>query len=126
MRVILVTFIFSLFYLLQADNISSLLFNGNCITCHKEAKTVSAPSVVEFKKRYKSAFPNKDDFVKYMSEWVQNPNKTTSLMHDSIKKHGLMPNLCYDIETLRDITSYIYDTDFTSRGGRYWKKEKND
>lgn len=110
------------FYSLEADDISSLLFNGNCLTCHKETKTVSAPSVVEFKKRYISAFKNKEDFVNYMSEWVRNPNKETSLMHDAIKKHGLMPDLGFDEETLRDISAYIYETDFTKRGGRYWSK----
>jgi len=123
MKPFFLSFVFSFFYLLQADDMSSLLFNGNCITCHKETKTVSAPSVVEFKKRYKDAFANKEDFVKYMSEWVLNPKEETSLMHDAIKKHGLMPNLCYDIGMLKDITSYIYDTDFTRRGGRYWQKK---
>ena len=55
-----------------------------------------------------------------MSKWVLNPKEKTSLMHDSIKKHGLMPNLAFDKEMLMDISAYIYDTDFTSRGGRYW------
>jgi hypothetical protein len=43
-------------------------------------------------------------------------------MHDAIKKHGLMPDLGFDKETLRDISAYIYETDFTKRGGRYWSK----
>lgn len=112
----------SLFYSLQADELGSLLFNGNCLTCHKETQTISAPSVVEFKNRYVNAFKNKEDFVNYMSEWVEHPNKETSLMHDAIKKHGLMPDLGFDKETLRDIAAYIYETDFTKRGGRYWSK----
>ena len=107
----------------EANNMSSLMFNGNCITCHKETKTVSAPSVVKFKAVYLNAFPDKKDFVKYMSSWVQNPDKETSLMRSCIKKHGLMPHLGFDIETLRDITAYIYDTDFKTRGGRYWNNK---
>lgn len=114
---------FMLFYhLLEANDVSSLLFNGNCITCHKETKTESAPSVVEFKKRYMNAFKDREDFINYMSEWVQQPKEETSLMRDAIKKHGLMPDLGFDIETLRDISAYIYDTNFTTRGGRYWNK----
>ena len=107
---------------LIANDMSSLLFNGNCITCHKETQTISAPSVVKFKKAYKDAFENKEDFIEYMSTWVANPNKETSLMHASIKKHGLMPHLGFDKEMIRDIASYIYDTDFKKRGGRYWTK----
>ena len=122
MKPIVLSFAFSFFYLLQADDTSSLLFNGNCISCHKETKSVSAPSVLEFKKRYKDAFANKENFVKQMSKWVSNPKEETSLMHDAIKKYGLMPHLCYELEMLKDITSYIYDTNFTTRGGRYWKK----
>ena len=33
-----------------------------------------------------------------------------------------MPHLCYDEDIIKDITAYIYDTDFTTRGGRYWSK----
>ena len=125
MKLIFLTSVFSFFYLLQANEMSSLMFNGNCITCHKETETISAPSVVKFKKRYKAAFSKKEDFVEYMSTWVENPDAKISLMHDAIKKHGLMPHLAFDKEMLRDISAYIYDTNFTSRGGRYWK-EKND
>jgi len=107
---------------IQANDMSSLLFNGNCITCHKETKTISAPSVVEFKKNYKDAFSTKEDFVKFMTAFVLNPTKEKSIMQGSIKKHGLMPHLCYDEEMLKDISSYIYETDFKTRGGRYWNK----
>ncbi len=98
---------------LEADNYKSLLFNGNCITCHFENKTVSAPSVIEFKERYLLAFPKRDNFIDYMSKWVQHPNAKTSLMADAIKKHELMPELGFDLYTLRQISQYIYDTDFT-------------
>ena len=90
----------------------ALLFHGNCTTCHNETKTLSAPSVIEFKESYFVAFPNKKDFVEYMSQWVVNPNKETSIMLEAIKKHELMPQLGFDISTLREISAYIYDTDF--------------
>ncbi|MCW8894680.1 MAG: cytochrome C [Sulfurimonas sp.] len=91
----------------------ALLFHGNCTTCHFENKTVSAPSVLEFKNRYMQAFKDKEDFVSYMSTWVKHPKEETSLMHDAVKKHGLMPELGYDINTLKEISAYIYETDFT-------------
>ena len=105
----------TLFFLssLSAGDMRSLLFYGNCATCHTENKTLSAPSVVEFKENYIRAFPIKKDFVEYMSQWVLKPNRETSIMLDAIKKHELMPELGFDISTLREISSYIYDTDFT-------------
>ncbi|MDD5158054.1 cytochrome C [Sulfurimonas sp.] len=105
--------------LLEADNASSLLFNGNCLTCHHETKTVSAPSMVELRSRYLSVFSKKEDFVNYMSAWVEHPNAKTSIMQDAIKKHALMPDLGFDKEVLRDISTYIYETDFKKRGGLY-------
>jgi len=101
--------------MLKADMYSSLLFHGNCITCHNETKTISAPSVIEFKKRYLKAFPKKKDFVKYMSKWVQHPDKDATIMHDAIAKHGLMPELGFSLVALEQITAYIYDTNFTKK-----------
>ncbi len=109
------TFLIILIFIinLQATNYKSLLFHGNCVTCHFETKAVSAPSVIEFQKQYKLAFPNRDDFVDYMAKWVQHPNPTTSLMDGAIKKYELMPELGFDLYTLEQISEYIYDTDFT-------------
>jgi len=97
---------------LQATNYDALLFHGNCTTCHFETEAVSAPSVVEFRARYISAFPNKKEFVDYMAKWVHQPHEETSLMHDAIEKYGLMPELAFDLETLKSISNYIYETDF--------------
>ncbi|NCB14077.1 MAG: cytochrome C [Erysipelotrichia bacterium] len=86
------------------------MFNGNCVTCHSVNElNKSAPTIMEIQNTYKSAFPEKKDFIYYMSTWVLNPNKETSLMDDSIKKYKLMPMLGYDKETLEEISSYLYD-----------------
>ena len=97
---------------LEASGYNSLLFNGNCVTCHFEKESISAPSVIQLQARYKDAFPNRDEFIEYMSTWVQYPNAKTSIMHDAIKKYELMPELGYDLDTLKSIAEYIYDTDF--------------
>jgi len=100
---------------LWADSLGSLLFHGNCITCHFETKAVSAPSMMEIREKYKNAFPKKEDFVEYMSNWAKEPNAETSLMDGAIKKYELMPLLGYELETLKDITTFIYETDFTKK-----------
>jgi hypothetical protein len=111
----LVTYCLLLSSGLNADNMGSLLFHGNCITCHAETKTLSAPSILEVRDNYLRAFPNKENFVGYMSTWIKNPQKETSLMLEAVDKHGLMPELGYDKETLETIAAYIYETDFTKK-----------
>lgn len=93
---------------LAKDN-SRLLLYGNCITCHNETKDISAPSLQYIKEKYHSAFPEKIDFVAYMSTWVLKPNSKTSIMQDKINQYGLMPELGYDKDTLEKIAAYIYD-----------------
>jgi len=83
------------------------------VTCHHETKAISAPSIIEIREKYLNAFADKEEFVEYMSTWVREPKEETSLMLDAIAKYELMPNLSYELDSLRDISAYIYDTDFT-------------
>jgi hypothetical protein len=96
---------------LYADNYGRLLLYGNCTTCHHIEKSISAPSMKIIKKRYLLAFPEKKDFVSFMSQWILKPNKDNSIMHDMIDKYELMPELGYDKDTLEKIAEYVYDTD---------------
>lgn len=90
-----------------------LLFNGNCITCHRtDNLNKSAPTIMEIQKRYKDAFPKKKEFVEYMSNWVLKPNVDGSLMIDAIEKYEIMPELAYDKDTLNEISEYIYEKEF--------------
>lgn len=111
-KIFLILFIF---INLNANNYGKLLFSGNCVTCHFETEKKSAPSIAEVRKHYLNAFPNKKDFVDYMSTWVLKPNAKTSLMTHSIEEFELMPELAYDQYTLRQIAEYIYKTDFNKQ-----------
>ena len=94
---------------------SELLFNGNCVTCHKVDKSISAPSIKVIQKRYKDAFTKKEDFVEYMSSWVLKPDSKKSLMQDAIIKYELMPELGYQKDVLKQIALYIYETNFNKK-----------
>ena len=100
---------------LEASEMRALLFSGNCATCHFKNRSHSAPSIVEIKQRYKSVFSNKKDFINNMSEWVLNPKESNSIMSDAIDKYEIMPELGYDLDTLKEITKYIYETDFAKK-----------
>jgi cytochrome c551/c552 len=105
--------------LLSAKESGTLLFHGNCITCHFETKALSAPSMQEIRQNYKRAFSKKEDFVEYMSSWVEHPKREGSLMLEAVNKYSLMPELGFDKSSLEIITSYIYDTDFTKKHEHY-------
>ncbi|MFA6138444.1 MAG: cytochrome C [Sulfurimonas sp.] len=112
---IILTSFLVLFFNAGADDNGSLLFQGNCATCHFETKTVSAPSVIDIKQKYITAFAKKEDFVEYMSAWVHKPKEETSIMLEAVNKHGLMPELGFDLDALRAISAYIYETDFSKK-----------
>ena len=97
---------------LFASNLGETFFSGNCTSCHNITTPNSAPSIKEIKQHYIKEFPQKDAFVLFMSEWVSSPNAKTSIMPHSIKKYGLMPELGYDMDTLKEISKYIYETNF--------------
>jgi cytochrome c551/c552 len=94
-------------------NSGELLFNGNCVTCHFKTEDKSAPSIKKIQTIYKKAFPKKEEFIEYMSNWVSSPNKNSSMMLDDIDKYEIMPTLGFEKDYLQDIASYIYDTDFS-------------
>lgn len=100
---------------LNAADIRALFFNGNCATCHYKNTVQSAPSITEIRNVYRSVFLDKSSFVKHMSEWVLKPDANTSLMSGAIKKFELMPELGYDLDTLKEISKYIYETDFSKK-----------
>ncbi len=108
-----ILFLLPLALSLNAADMGSLLFHGNCVTCHFELKDDSAPAMIKVQKHYKAAFGNKKEFVKYMSEWVSHPNAAHSIMQDAVEKYGLMPELAFEKDVLEEISSYIYETDFT-------------
>jgi len=86
-----------------------LLFYGNCIACHGEPRNPSAPHFSEIKGYYMIKYPNKEDFIANMAKWVFNPNEENAQLSDAIKKYKLMPYLSIDLDTLRKISTYIYE-----------------
>ena len=114
MKTLALLFLFFMPYL-QAQEYASLYFSGNCISCHKINESQSAPSVIEFKQRYKSTFSSKKEFIYYMSRWVFKPKKESSIMDEAVAEYGLMPELAFELKTLEIIAEYIYDNNFTEQ-----------
>ncbi|NEW61560.1 cytochrome c [Sulfurovum sp. bin170] len=88
-----------------------LLFFGNCIACHGEFGKKVAPHLSEVKGYYMMAYPKKEDFVEQMATWVFRPNEKTAKLPEAIEKYKLMPYLSIDLDTLKQIATYIYEHD---------------
>jgi len=110
MRLILLSF---LAINIDANDIRELLLHGNCTTCHFINKSISAPAMSIVQKRYKQAFADKKMFIKFMVDFIKNPDKNNSIMLDMIKKYELMPKIAFDEDTLKEIASYLYDVNLT-------------
>jgi cytochrome c len=94
------------------------LFKANCISCHvtqhleDESKMV-APPIMGAVRHVKEKFGTKEEAVKFMVDYIQNPTKEKAACDsESIEKFGVMPSLkgAVSPEDLEKIASYVYDT----------------
>ncbi len=89
-----------------------------CLSCHLTSKTKDtkaiAPPIFAVKTHVKTAYPDREDFIQTIVDWVEDPDADASLMPGAIRKFGLMPKLPYAPSEVRKVAEFIYDTDFNS------------
>lgn len=102
-----------------------------CMSCHLTTPDPSkrdkmlAPPLVRVAEHYKSAFPDKKDFVKAIIDWANHPNQEASLMPGAARKFGLMPAMPIGDDKLEKIAAYLYEADFGQFGKfRHGSKKK--
>ena len=89
------------------------LFKKLCISCHQtEGTPVNAPPIFAVINHVKSSYPNRDEFVNRVVEWVKEPNPNDVLMPGAIRRFGLMPKLPYEEGDVRKVAEYLYDKKF--------------
>ena len=96
---------------LLCANENKLLFFGNCIACHGEFGKRAAPHLSEVKGYYLLKYPKKEAFVTHLATWVAHPNQEEALLPQAVEQYRLMPYLAIDLETLKKIATYIYESD---------------
>ncbi len=91
------------------------LMQSNCASCHKLAPggdgPVIAPGMGEVREAYLAAFPEREDFVKAVTEFSKNPTKEAALMKQAVAKYGLMPKLGVAERDLKAISEYLYENE---------------
>ena len=109
----------SLVSLLVANDAKSL-FENKCATCHKvvveDKNSLIAPPVNKVMKHVKRSFPNKEEAIAFMKDYVLNPDPKKTIC-PSIDIFGVMPSMKGSVskEELEKIVNYMYDN-FPTQG----------
>ena len=98
---------------IQIDTIGEKLFDQKCMICHnhigKVDSTMLAPPFFAVKRRYLRASMDKDDFIKNIAYWVNNPVEENILMQGTKDQFEVMPYLAYEEADIIRIATYVYD-----------------
>ncbi len=113
---------------LQAAETAEGLFDAKCAMCHTKTRPtdmskVLAPALMGVMRHIKMAYPNKDEAVKFMVDYVLDPQKEKAVcMPQKIERFGLMPSQKGNVTEaeLREITDWMFDNyppaNFKGRG----------
>ncbi len=113
------------------------LMETHCYLCHgataPENQGRVAPPMVAIKARYIDIEGlNKEDFIKYVSTFVENPSEELAMMKGAVKKHGLMPKQTFPKGSVEKIAAFMFDykidepewfkAHWESHGNKNWKQ----
>ena len=85
-----------------------------CYVCHmpKSKESMIAPPLFRVKEHYKPSYPVKEDFIKAIVNWVQNPIEDKVMMPGAVRKFNLMPSQAHiPKDTLKLIAAYIFENE---------------
>lgn len=89
------------------------VYEANCIACHvSEGMPTIAPPIFAVKNHVTAEYPEREDFVKRVAEWVKAPNADDVLMPGAVRKFGLMPALPHlSDEDATAVAEFLFDSD---------------
>lgn len=89
------------------------LMETHCYVCHsptaKENEGRIAPPMIAVKSRYLMDYDTKEDFVKAISAFVENPTDDHAIMYGAVKKFGVMPKQVFPENTVEQIADFMFD-----------------
>lgn len=101
----------------EADEKVLTLMQNTCFSCHNPDMDVAkriAPPMFMVRSHYFDSKTKKEDFVKNIVHFVNNPTEANSIMPGAVRNFGLMPKQTFKEEDLKLIAEYIYDNDLES------------
>ncbi|WP_339833741.1 DUF3365 domain-containing protein [uncultured Flavobacterium sp.] len=89
------------------------LMEMHCYLCHspsaKENEGRIAPPMIAIKARYLMDYDSKEDFIKAISNFVENPTEDNTKMHGAVKKFGVMPKQVFPENAVAQIADFMFD-----------------
>ncbi len=104
----------------EANSKGYALMKQKCFICHFEKpdpakrNQMIAPPMLRVQEHYQPSYPNKENFIKAVMAYVNNPSQDKTLMPGAVKKFNLMPKVVYDQTELRSIAETLYHIDLGS------------
>ncbi len=101
----------------QAAESAEALYDAKCAMCHTKTRPtdmtkVLAPALMGVMRHIKMEYPNKDEAVKFMVDYVLEPSKEKAIcMPQKIERFGLMPSQKGNVTEIQltTITSWMFD-----------------
>jgi len=101
----------------NAEDMAEILFDTKCATCHSKTRPtdmdkVLAPALMGVMRHIKMTYPNKDEAVKFMVDYILEPTKEKAIcMPQKIERFGLMQSQKGNVTEveLEKITSWMFD-----------------
>lgn len=103
----------------QTTAVDTIAHNGkklmetHCYVCHsptaKENEGRIAPPMIAVKSRYLMDNDTKEDFVKAISAFVENPTDDHAIMYGAVRKFGIMPKQVFPKNTVEQIADFMFD-----------------
>ena len=88
------------------------LYGQLCASCHAPNSSPKiAPPIFAVIDHVRQAYPQREDFISQVIEWVDEPKEEVALMPGAIRKFNLMPKLGYSQHDVEEIAEYLFDKD---------------
>lgn len=115
------------------------LLKTHCYACHNPESTdhdnMLAPPLAGVKYKYTSLYPNREEFIAKMGDFIQHPSKENAVMKGPVRRFGLMPTSTLKTKKeIYEIVAFIYDNEldvpdwfpahFEDKHGKSWESAK--
>jgi len=106
------------FTLFASQNEGASLFDAKCVMCHMKTvptdrATMIAPPINGVMRHVKMSYPAKEDSIKFIVDYVQNPSKEKAVcMKQKVAHFGLMPSQKGNVtpQEIESIASWLFVT----------------
>ena len=104
------------------------LLQNNCFSCHNPDLNIQnriAPPMFKIREHYLSDKISKDDFIKNIIHFVNDPSEKNSIMPGAVRNFGLMPKQQFNQKDLNIMAAYLFDNDVsTDKWAKDWETFK--